>query len=145
MTPPSLSSPPPDFTLTCRTSAGGVVVSVTGDLDYASYTRLEATLIEVTGTADGADVADAGDRRGPTPDLVIDLSGVTYCDSCGLRVLLGALQRQQRAGARFRLRGVTGQPERALRLTGLDTVLGGSDPGTSNAPSSAAEGPTVQA
>ena len=55
--------------------------------------------------------------------LGVDLTDVPYCDSCGMRVLLGASQRATAAGGTFRLRGVHGQPGRALRLTGLDRVL----------------------
>ena len=55
--------------------------------------------------------------------LVVDLASVPYCDSGGMRVLLGASKRVTAAGGTFGLRGVHGQPERALRLTGLDRVL----------------------
>lgn len=40
-----------------------------------------------------------------------------------MRVLLGASQRVTSSGGRFHLRGVHGQPARALKLTGLDRVL----------------------
>jgi anti-sigma B factor antagonist len=40
-----------------------------------------------------------------------------------MRVLLAASQRATGAGGTFGLRGVHGQPARALRLTGLDRVL----------------------
>ena len=88
------------------------VVSVGGDLDYDSHGRLEEAL----------DAALDGGR--PPSGLVVDLADVTYCDSCGLRVLLGAQQRAQDIGASFALRGAHGQPARALKLTGLDQVFG---------------------
>lgn len=89
---------------------GTAVVTVGGDLDYDSHGRLDDAV--------GAALED------PPAGLVVDLAGVTYCDSCGLRVLLGAHRRATEAGATFLLRGAGGQPARALRLTGLDEVLG---------------------
>ncbi|MCD2185992.1 STAS domain-containing protein [Actinomycetospora sp. SF1] len=89
-----------------------VLVVVSGDVDYAHVGELEATLEQ--------EVARATGRL----DLVVDLTAVPYCDSCGMRALLGASQRVAATGGSFGLRGVHGQPSRALRLTGLDRVLG---------------------
>ncbi len=58
------------------------------------------------------------------PGSCVDLAEVTYCDSCGLRVLLAAQARARDVGASFVLRGAHGQPARALKLTGLDQVFG---------------------
>lgn len=102
----------PDFAVEVATEGDTVVVQVSGDVDYAHYTELEAVIDH--------EIARAG---GPV-DLVVDLAGVPYCDSCGMRVLLGTAQRVAADGGRFRLRGVAGQPSRALTLTGLDRVLG---------------------
>ncbi|CAA9285530.1 MAG: hypothetical protein AVDCRST_MAG54-3988 [uncultured Actinomycetospora sp.] len=99
-----------DLTIATDHDGADVVVSVGGDLDYDSHGRLEQAV------AAALDGAPAG--------LVLDLTAVTYCDSCGLRVLLGAHHRAGEIGATFVLRGVHGQPARALRLTGLDEVLG---------------------
>ncbi|MDD7967199.1 STAS domain-containing protein [Actinomycetospora lemnae] len=100
--------------LTIRTErtdgpGGQAVVVVGGDLDYDSHGRL-----------DDAVGAALDDRPA---DLVVDLAEVTYCDSCGLRVLLGAHRRATEVGAAFALRGARGQPARALKLTGLDQVF----------------------
>ncbi|MEJ2861813.1 STAS domain-containing protein [Actinomycetospora flava] len=89
---------------------GNAVVTVGGDLDYDSHGRLD-------------DAVDAA-LHDPPAGLVVDLAAVTYCDSCGLRVLLGAHRRATEAGATFLLRGARGQPARALKLTGLDQVFG---------------------
>lgn len=89
-----------------------VLVVVSGDLDYTHHESLEAAVEQEIGRA-----------TGPL-DLVVDLTAVSYCDSCGMRVLLGASQRVAATGGSFGLRGVHGQPSRALRLTGLDRVLG---------------------
>lgn len=99
---------------------------VHGDLDYAHHHELDDVLTELVALLH------------PGEQLVVDVADVPYCDSCGLRTLLGAAQRVEALGGTFALRGATGQPARTLRLTGLDTVLGG-------AGDVAAEGPAVQA
>jgi anti-sigma B factor antagonist len=88
-----------------------VVVVVSGDIDYTHFRELEAAVEHRLGASNGP------------VSLVVDLAAVPYCDSCGMRVLLGAAQRVRADGGRFALRGLHGQPERALRLTGLDRVL----------------------
>ncbi|NMO92896.1 STAS domain-containing protein [Actinomycetospora sp. TBRC 11914] len=101
-----------DFTVRSGESAdGAVVVVVSGDIDYTHFRELEAAIEHRLAEQDG-----------PTR-LVVDLAAVPYCDSCGMRVLLGASQRVTGAGGTFGLRGLHGQPQRALRLTGLDRVL----------------------
>ena len=52
-------------------------------------------------------------------DIVIDLTGVTFLDSSGLRVLVRSRQDVIDAGGRFRLRGATDVVERVLQITGL--------------------------
>lgn len=99
-----------ELTIRTERGEGGTVVTVGGDLDYDSHGRLDDA------------VGDALSE--PTPELVLDLTAVTYCDSCGLRVLIGAHRRAEEIGASFALRGVHGQPARALKLTGLDQIFG---------------------
>ena len=105
-------TPPADFGVEVVKEGGSVVVTVSGDVDYTHYTELEAVVDH--------EIA----RAGEPVDLVVDLTDVPYCDSCGMRVLLGTARRVAAAGGRFALRGVQGQPSRALKLTGLDRVLG---------------------
>jgi len=91
-----------------------MVLAVHGDLDYTHGDELGSVLDHqlTLRDADGRPLC-----------VVVDLADVTYCDSCGLRVLLGAHRRVAGLGGELVLRGVSGQPRRALRLTGLDTVL----------------------
>ena len=99
-----------DLTIRTERTGGDAVIHVGGDLDYDTHGRLE----EAVGAA----------LDGPPSALVVDLTDVTYCDSCGLRVLLGAQSRARDVGASFALRGAHGQPARAIKLTGLDQVFG---------------------
>lgn len=51
--------------------------------------------------------------------LVIDATGLTFCDSKGLEALLGVQDSLTRAGATLELSGVHGALRRALDLPGL--------------------------
>ena len=67
---------------------GGVrVIAVSGELDIATAPRLCARL-------------DAS-RAGRYPRLLVDLTNVDFCDSTGLRALLGAAAEVRAAGGRF--------------------------------------------
>lgn len=88
-------------------SADATVVVATGDVDLASADQLRSALL-------------AAVDRGTT---VLDLAGVEFCDSSGLRVIL-EMDRKARAGdARFRLAAPTAAVERLLALTKADEVL----------------------
>jgi anti-sigma B factor antagonist len=55
--------------------------------------------------------------------VVVDLGQVTFMDSSGLSVLVGAHRRLARDGGRLELVGTLPAVERVLRLTGLVDVL----------------------
>ena len=57
------------------------------------------------------------------PSLVLDLSGVTFMDSTGLKVLLAVHQRAQLAGGRLVLAGATRSVQRVVSITGLDETF----------------------
>ena len=70
------------------TSHGSVrVVSVEGEIDLGTAGEL----------SEAAACGHAGDR----PSLVLDLSGVTFMDSTGLKVLLAVHKRAELAGGRL--------------------------------------------
>ncbi|WP_434976323.1 STAS domain-containing protein [Streptomyces mirabilis] len=60
---------------------------------------------------------------GPGQDLVIDLSGLEYCDSTGITALLAARQRAQAADADMTLAAVPANTLRILTVVGLDQVF----------------------
>ena len=107
----------PDLTVRIEKEQGPdagprVLVVAAGDIDHTHAAVLESAVEH--------EVARA---TGPL-DLVVDLDAVSYCDSCGMQVLLAAARRVAATGGSFGLRGVHGQVSRTLRLTGLDRVLG---------------------
>ncbi|MFF3277483.1 STAS domain-containing protein [Streptomyces chrestomyceticus] len=55
--------------------------------------------------------------------LLIDLAGLDFCDSSGIRALLAARQRAQAAGAEVILAAVPASTQRILHIAGLDQVF----------------------
>jgi anti-sigma B factor antagonist len=93
-------------------SAGYIVVKVGGEIDMASAPELRECLY---------DTIDAGSRR-----LVVDLRRVSFIDSMGLGVLVGAKRRLRDHGyddGCVLLVGAEGLVLRAFRLSGLDGVF----------------------
>ncbi len=82
------------------------VITVTGEIDSFSSPALEQELEWVLG--DGASNA------------VVDLAGVGFIDSTGLRVLLKALPRFTRRGGKLVLVSDDRRVLRTLEITGLD-------------------------
>ncbi|MGJ6966396.1 STAS domain-containing protein [Streptosporangium sp. G11] len=88
-------------------SGACVVVRATGELDMAVAPRLRA---EIDRALDGAG----------TPSLVMDLTGVPFCDSVGLGVLVGTLTRLKEAHGRLMLVLSPGMITHLLTITNLD-------------------------
>ncbi|MET0159957.1 MAG: STAS domain-containing protein [Acidimicrobiales bacterium] len=61
----------------------------------------------------------------PPPDLVVDLSQVTFLDSTGIRELIDAEQALARRGGRLVVRGADGVVRRCLEVTGVLERFGG--------------------
>ncbi|CAM5514211.1 Anti-sigma factor antagonist OS=Streptomyces alboniger OX=132473 GN=CP975_33270 PE=3 SV=1 [Streptomyces alboniger] len=95
--------------ITRRDVAAGPVLRVTGALDYQYAATLRE---EVAGV-----VLTAGQR------LVIDLSGLEFCDSSGITALLAARQLAHAAEAGLVLVGVPSNTSRILAVAGLDQVF----------------------
>jgi len=85
----------------------GMVVRVEGELDVASATVLDDALKQ-------AEASDA-------PVIAIDLTGVSFIDSTGLRALLEAHARDSRhpAAGRLEITGGTEQAQKLFRLAGV--------------------------
>ena len=87
-------------------TAHGSVVTVAGELDPHTAGELQATLEEVL-------MPDGVSR------VVLELSGVRFIDSSGLRVLLAANESLMRAGGRLTLRAPSAAVMRLLEITDL--------------------------
>jgi anti-sigma B factor antagonist len=86
---------------------GDGVLVVTGDLDLEGRVILEAAVAE-------HDAASG---------LTIDLAGVEFVDSSGLRALLWANRRATEAGGDVVLRSPTPQLRRVLEITGTASLF----------------------
>ncbi|MFF8828599.1 STAS domain-containing protein [Streptomyces sp. NPDC015131] len=89
--------------------AGRILLKVTGELDHHTAPRLSRELTSVPLAPDGA--------------LVLDLSGLTYCDSTGITVLVGAYHRTEAAGCPLALAGLSPDLTRVFHTVGLDQVF----------------------
>jgi anti-sigma B factor antagonist len=95
-----------DGALRITTSASGLHLS--GEIDAHSVTVLRRHLDPLPGSSG---------------DVVIDLSGVVFVDSSGLRVLVEAHQRAESDARRLVLSGSTRRVLRLLEITGLMDYL----------------------
>lgn len=99
------------FTATVRDSAAGPVVEAVGELDYDSAPRLRGVLQRALVV-----------RPAPVM-LVVDLAGVTFCDSAGLNALLMARLDAERQDTVVRLARPTHIVARVLEISGADKVF----------------------
>lgn len=80
------------------------VVSASGEIDLNTASELEADIARAVASADS---------------VCVDLSGCTFIDSTGLRVLLTAARDLRDAGGELAVSGLTGTVERFFSITGL--------------------------
>ncbi|MEU4979472.1 STAS domain-containing protein [Streptomyces sp. NPDC021969] len=89
-------------------SGSCVVARVGGEMDYQSDPWLRSRFDQL--------ITEGG-------RFVVDLSGVSFCDSAGLNVLLGARRQAEMRGAVLALACVPAHLRRILEMTGADQVL----------------------
>jgi anti-sigma B factor antagonist len=97
---------PAEASLSVLSRPGPTIARLEGDLDIASTPALREHLLGVL---------SPGVRL-----LVIDLSGVSFCDATGLAVLIGTQRRARARGITVRLAAPRSQMAKLLRITGLD-------------------------
>ncbi|MBV8217254.1 MAG: STAS domain-containing protein [Solirubrobacterales bacterium] len=98
-----------DFSVEEHNQGGASVLAATGELDLRTSPELEDRLTQ------------AFDRGAEL--VILDLRGIEFMDSTGLRVLLSAHQRAHESGRRFALVRGADQVERVLTLTGVRDLL----------------------
>lgn len=92
--------------LSLSSQDGYTVATITGDLDIAYVPVLREQLLGVLGPH--------------ASRIVVDLSGVTFCDASGLAVLVGTDRRARLHDGVLRLAAPSPPVATILRLTGLD-------------------------
>ncbi len=85
------------------------VVAVAGTIDALNASDLTAALLERI---------SAGDVH-----LVVDLSGVDFMSSSGLRSILAGLKESRQRGGDLRLAGASASIEKVLQMSGFTTIL----------------------
>jgi anti-sigma B factor antagonist len=90
-----------------------IVVGLEGDLDVNVSTLARSHLSDAIDRA----VAHRIHR------VVLDASGVAFCDSTGLSILLGASEEADRRGVALTLRKLSEPMRELLVLTGIDQLL----------------------
>ncbi|MFF3330632.1 STAS domain-containing protein [Streptomyces sp. NPDC002888] len=95
--------------ITPRDAATGPVLEIGGELDYSNATELRDRVARFT--------------LEPGQCLILDLAGLTFCDSSGITALIAARNHALAAGADVALTGVPSNTLRILRIVGLDQIF----------------------
>jgi anti-anti-sigma factor len=104
------SSPQQDeVVVECKSAKNTLLVRVRGDLTLSTAEHFEATLRQAI--------------KGRKLDIILELGGVRFIDSRGLRSLLRVANECRGAGRRLRLRRVSAPVWRAIEWGGLQRQL----------------------
>ena len=95
------------MTMEIKKNAEAAVIEIAGRLDTTSAPALEKAINE--------DIVD-------TKNLVLDLKGVQYISSAGLRVLLGAQKKMQKIGS-MKVVNVCESVMEVFEMTGFADIL----------------------
>lgn len=96
--------------VTSKANADGtVLVKMAGDLDLASADVLQQALLTI--------------EKDKPPTLYLDLSGLGFMDSTGLRLILQASERAKKALSRLVLVAGRESVQRVFRVTGMQERL----------------------
>ena len=98
-----------DLRLRVRTQGEISVVEVGGELDLHAAPQLRAELLKV--------------NEASRPRFVIDLQEVSFIDSTGIGVLVGALKRTREKGGALHFCGAQSRVRRVFEITGLMRAL----------------------
>lgn len=96
--------------LTCarRNLDGAVCLALSGELDLASVSELQAQFKDLARTED---------------DVIVDMSGLDYIDSTGAKTLLDAHRQLSRTGRRIVLAAVQAMARRIIDVMGLGKAI----------------------
>jgi anti-sigma B factor antagonist len=95
------------LSITVERNGAAAVVVVSGEIDLETSASLAAALTEL----------------GDAADVSIDLSGVAYMDSTGLRTLLSAKDEAARSGGTLRVSAASHIVSRLIEITGVEDLL----------------------
>lgn len=99
----------PSLRLAVRYEADGATLAAIGEIDLATAPGLESEALRL--------LADC------TSALILDLAGVSFCDSQGISTLVRIDRHAREIGARFTIVRARPVIARVMRITGADKVL----------------------
>src|SRR5215217_3145560 len=99
---------PPEFAVSADAMGSAYVVTPLGELDLGTVDELDATVAA---------------RPDTCPRLVLDLSGLTFFDTSGMRLVVETLQDAQRSGISLALVRGTEDVQRLFALAGMHDRL----------------------
>jgi anti-sigma B factor antagonist len=99
----------PELSITVRRTADEAVLSLAGEIDMLTAGRLSTAVTDLLGD--------------PPPRIVLDLGGVTFCDSQGLGTLVVLSRKASHAQSVLTLTNVGDFLLRVLEITGLKSAL----------------------
>ena len=100
-----------ELNVASRSHDDHVNVTVAGEIDLYTAPRLHSELAAVIASA------------APASRVTVDMSGVDFCDSTGMNVLLTSLRQATDRGVRFELAAPRSAVRKILQVTGLDSVF----------------------
>ena len=96
------------MTINNEKNGSRLTIKITGRLDTTSAPKLEEDLNEVLGD---------------TSKLVMDLDGLEYISSAGLRVLLAAQKKMTAKGGSLKITNVSKSVMDIFEITGFDSIM----------------------
>ena len=100
-----------ELNVSSRSQGDHAVVTAAGEIDLYTAPRLHSELAGV--------IANAA----PATRVIVDMSGVEFCDSTGMNVLLSSLRQVRERGGELELAAPRPAVVKILQVTGLDAVF----------------------
>lgn len=97
-----------EFSVTTTTSGAVSIMSVTGRVDSSTASQLDAQLDELIHK---------------TNKIVLDLQGLAYLSSAGVRAIAKAAKATQKAGGGVKLASIPSLVAEVLELVGMNQIL----------------------
>ncbi len=99
-----------ELKVSTRSQGGRTIMSLGGEIDLYTAPRLHGELVTVL-------------SGGAPAQIVVDMSGVDFCDSTGMNVLLAAHRRAREQGGDLELAAPRPAVRKILQVTGLESVF----------------------
>ena len=103
--------PAVELNVSSRFQGDHVIVTTAGEIDLYTAPKLQSDLAAIV------------DDAAPAARIVIDMSGVEFCDSTGMNVLLSCLRQVRERGGELELAAPRTAVLKILAVTGLDSVF----------------------